>query len=204
MTDVLRIAKAILLITTVSVLFPSATLATACSDANLNAKWLYSNIDWQNPGSPFEFMKSYAIAWECTGDVPCYPTLRTGKVSNALDALILGHKGDAGAQQSYRDCYRELGPEKFGDLITAATTRTCDLKEAEVNIRWQHDNNFASLRDSISYWNDRKEPFKRYDLMALYYVLSGQRHNDNTMNLYRACFRDKKTELFQIVDRYAH
>src|SRR5947209_12721119 len=128
-----------------------SAFAAGCPAANQNLTWLYSNVDWHSAGSPFTFLTSYANAWKCLGDVPCYPTLWTGEVSTALNALIKGHNGDLGAQDSYRDCYKELGPEKFADLVASTTMRGCDLGEAELNIKWQHDNNLQSLKDSISY-----------------------------------------------------
>jgi len=115
--------------------------------------------------------------------------------------LKIGQNHNANAKKTYDDCSAQSNLESFMTLVLGASDAACDLSLAEANISWQRDNNRSSLDHAKTRWG--KNESAREGAGGMYHLLQGQRHNPSVMKLYRACFRDKRAELYALVRKYA-
>ena len=116
----------------------------------------------------------------------------SGHTTKALALLQEGQSDNKHAQETYRAAFRTYGRGLWTMAATASSSE-CDLSDASLNINRQFDNNFPSLRSAYRAWRTGNE------LKSLSSLLSGQGQNIDVMNLYRACFRDHKIGLFDLL-----
>jgi len=134
---------------------------------------------WQWDNNPDSMRLALENAW-------------SGNTAKALALLQEGQSDNKRAQEIYRVASRTYG---FGLWTMAATASNsqCDIYDATMNINSQFDNNLPSLSSAYKAWKAGNE------LKSLSSLLSGQKDNINVMNLYRACYRDKKRDLFDLL-----
>lgn len=111
----------------------------------------------------------------------------------ALDTLKYGQRQNPHVMQLYQDGFDSL--TNFWELLCRASTWQPDFAELQINLNWQKDNNLNSLTES-----DRNFQVGG-SVAGMYYLMDGQRHNPNVMNLYRACFDANPARLIDAIHR---
>jgi hypothetical protein len=112
----------------------------------------------------------------------------------ALNRLKDGQKHNKPVQTLYEVAQSRL-PD-FWDIVAMTSYAPADFSGATVNLNWQYSNNLTSLDNADREWRTNVRKYK-----ALYELLSGQKHNVNVMNQYRACYARDANSLFAIVQR---
>ncbi len=114
----------------------------------------------------------------------------SGHTAQALALLLEGQSNNT--QELYRLAFHKYGSGLWTMAATASSSQY-DIYDASVHINWQFDNDLSSMSSAYGAWKAGNE------LKSLSSLLSGQGQNINGMNLYRACFRDKKKDLFDLL-----
>lgn len=168
--------------------------ADTCTEAEINVNWQWNVNCWEEtlacPSSPKD-----SLYW-----------FYRGAGSSSLDYLMYGQRHNPHAQQTYRDCTQQIGLDRFMLLVAGAADRSCDLGEADANIRWENDNNRQAILYSRGAWTTsggQRNLNATAQAGGMYQLMYGQRHNADVRKLYRACFKSNADELFQLVVRYA-
>lgn len=143
----------------------------------------------------------------------CYWNSKTKKVECgdlewlSMEMLLKGQKFNPECQQLYRNCRSSFSSRwDFWLLVVRSCgSRTPNHDESQLRIIHQALNDPDSV--ALSRWAHRAyraatdtESKKYFQILAMYYLLSGQRHSADTMQLYRACFAKDPDELFRRVE----
>lgn len=182
----------------------------ACDDAEVNIDWQF-NVNTQAGDLKNESPLSAMSIFVAPGIVRYQPGQGLIYDSAGLDwalmeTLVYGQRHNPPAQQSYRDCrVQSASLWRFWERVPrAAYGRPSDYGAAAVNIAWQRQANPESVANAHASWASASavpEPDARtfFSITAMYYLLIGQRHSADAMQLYRACFRDDANRLFTLV-----
>ena len=128
----------------------------------------------------------------------------------SMEMLLRGQRSNPEVQEIYRNCRNNL-PSRWDFwllVVRSCGSRKANLDEAHIRIAGQALNDPDSLRSgrwalkALGFMSD-PEGKKFFQILSMYYLLAGQRHNADTMQLYRACFRHEPEELFRRVETIA-
>ena len=125
----------------------------------------------------------------------------------SMEMLQRGQTGNAEVQELYRS-FRNSFPSRWDFwlvVVRSSGVRRANFDEAQVRIALQGLNDPESIAFAQTSWKDARlapdpELKKFFQVLAMYYLLLGQRHSADTMQLYRACFKDNPDELFRRVE----
>jgi hypothetical protein len=178
----------------------------SCDQASIGFDWQFNAnaaVGDIKPESPL--MALYLLTELCrydpaSGVVICDPQAD----SLTVGSLIVGQEHNPAAQQQYRDCRgQHVSLWDFWLLVVRSHGgRTPNFDQARASISWQAQNNPNSINNARSHWltaihsNISSEPKKYFQIMSMYYLLRGQRHNADVMQNYRACFARDAVQLF--------
>ncbi|HEY0713694.1 MAG TPA: hypothetical protein VGF45_13535 [Polyangia bacterium] len=140
------------------------------------------------------------LEWPAAGPAePCY-------TNDLLGQVVSGQRENPHVQQVERACFNR-DPSTFLELLALSSKAGSDPSDDLVNLRWQRENNRESLVRSLNAWKGWKTTTGRARgkdmnwLKAVYYVLSGQRHNHGVMSKYRASIRADEDRFFEAVEK---
>ena len=125
----------------------------------------------------------------------------------SMETLLRGQQSNPEIQQMYRDCRNTFSSRwDFWLLVVRASgTRRANHDEAQIRMTWQILNEPETIKYSQWAWKAATqlpdpEARKFFQILSMYHLMVGQRHNADTMQLYRACFRYDAEELFRRVE----
>jgi len=125
----------------------------------------------------------------------------------SMEMLLRGQKFNPEVQELYRNCRNSFSSRwDFWLLVLRSCgSRMPNHDEAQLRIIHQALNDPDNT--ALSRWACKAsraatdtESKKFFQILAMYYLLFGQRQNADTMQLYRACFRNDPDELFRRVE----
>jgi hypothetical protein len=125
----------------------------------------------------------------------------------SMEMLVRGQRSNPDVQELYRK-YRNSLPSRWDFwllVVRSCGSRSPNQDEAQVRMIYQAQNNHDTIRSSQWAWKAAKqipdpETKKFFQILSMYYLLLGQRQSADTMQLYRACFKNDATELFRRVE----
>ena len=124
-----------------------------------------------------------------------------------MEALQRGQRNSPEFQELYRNTRNSL-PSRWDFwllVVRSSGVRRANMDEAQLRIAVQALNDPDTVLLAQTAWKNASlasdaELKKFFQIMAMYYLLLGQRHHADTMQLYRACFKDGPDELFRRVE----
>jgi hypothetical protein len=180
----------------------------ACDDTTINVDWQF-NVNAQDGDLKFEspLSASGVIPHVCPFQPGVGPNCGPHGEALVMDQLMVGQGHNPGAQQSYRDCRAQIGsPWAFWlHVMKASPGRPSNLRNARIDIAWQHGANPDSIVNARNCWRasqqlgSQPESQRYFMALAMHFSQIGQRHNAGAMQNYRACFRDDAGALFTTV-----
>ena len=122
----------------------------------------------------------------------------------SMETLLKGQTGNPSFQELYRSC-RNSFPSRWDFwllVVRSAGIRPANHDEAQLLMVHQglNDPNTIALARwacKASKGTADPESKKFFQILAMYYLLLGQRHSADTMQLYRACFKADADEFFR-------
>jgi len=125
----------------------------------------------------------------------------------SMEMLLRGQRANPEIQELYRNCRNNLSSRwDFWLLVLRSCGgRRPNYDEVQIRIAWQALNEPETIQSAQWAWKTagfltEPEPKKFFQILSMYYLLVGQRHSADTMQLYRACFRQDPEELFRRVE----
>jgi hypothetical protein len=115
-----------------------------------------------------------------------------------LHLLKQGQNHDPEVQVFYETFAKTFAHDEFWQLVATTASSRPDLNSAKGDLEWQRDNDRKSLMEACKLLNEPKWPNSSKNYHALAALLRGQQHNRGVMDLYRACYRNKADELFNL------
>jgi len=128
----------------------------------------------------------------------------------SMETLVRGQRSNPEIQDLYRSTRNSMSSRWDFWLLAVRScgTRRSNMDEAHIRIALQALNQPDTIALSQSAWKSSRllpdpELKKLFQILSMYYLLLGQRHSADTMQLYRACFKENPEELFRRVDLMA-
>ena len=124
-----------------------------------------------------------------------------------MEALQRGQRGNPEIQELYRNT-RNSVPSRWDFwliVVRSVGVRRANVDEAQLRIGLQALNDPETIICAQAAWKDARlaadpELKKFFQILAMYYLLFGQRHDPDTMQLYRVCFKENPEEFFRRVE----
>jgi hypothetical protein len=125
----------------------------------------------------------------------------------SMEMLVRGQRSSPELQDLYRSTRNGM-PSRWDFwllVVRASGSRRANIDEAHIRIALQGLNQPESIATAQAAWKSSRltadpELKKFFQILAMYYLLAGQRHSADTMQLYRACFKETPDELFRRVE----
>jgi hypothetical protein len=184
----------------------------SCADAAVNLDWQWTaNSPPQNKRYDWSPAYSLDIYWHSFRYDPQHGLIANNSNPEAsiMATLGFGQKHNPNAQKTYTDCRKSIASihALMRLVVTAAPGRSCDLADAEGNIKWQAGANSPTVTDAKRYWTQGRtaaDPNAKlyFGTLAADSLMHGQMHNPPVIQEYRACFRDNPAGLFSIVFKH--
>ena len=128
----------------------------------------------------------------------------------SMEMLLRGQRSNPEVRELYRNCRNSMSSRwDFWLLVVRSCgSRSPNQDEAQLRTIYQALNNPDSSRSSQWAWKAAKqipdpESRKFFQILSMYHLLLGQRQSADTMQLYRACFKNDADELFRRVEMIA-
>lgn len=154
---------------------------------NLVIGWVFSAVRLIAAGDPGGFIDEY------------FPNFKKSPES-AFNAIRNGQSHNRGVQELYDATKMACGTEAFVLHWVASSYSPCDLNDVAYNVDWQIDNNPISVANAYHWWTyGRNNSNNDAKIAAMWSLLSGQRHNNGPLNVYRQCFNVNGNNLFDTV-----
>jgi hypothetical protein len=126
----------------------------------------------------------------------------------SMETLVRGQRENHEIQELYRAVRNNL-PSRWDFwliVVRASGSRRANFDEAQIRIALQALNQPDSIAYAQWAWSASKlsadpESKKYFLILAMFYLLAGQRSSADSMQLYRACFREDSEELFRRLER---
>lgn len=181
----------------------------SCQDFDINIDWQFNvnasdgDIRSESPLSSMGTLVAFSRFNPSTLDMDTIPQ----SIENiVLGGLSYGQKHNPPVVASYSSCRNDFPSifEFFRRVPISAGGRRADFEAARRDISWQETNNLASVQNASNSWAAAENMAEHgtpravafYEMAAMYHLLSGQRHNADVMQNYRACFRDNPVRIF--------
>jgi hypothetical protein len=128
----------------------------------------------------------------------------------SMEMLLRGQARNPAFQELYRNCRNSFSSRwDFWLLVVRSSgNRPANLDEAQLRMILQAINEPNTI--ALSRWACRAsnlttdpESRKFFQVLAMYYLLLGQRQSADTMQLYRSCFKSDPDELFRRIELLA-
>jgi len=133
---------------------------------------------------------------------PLY-ALQAGDTPAALKYLKQGQRHNTTVVQLYQSCADATSIQYILLLAASSADGACDLADAKLNLVSQKRTNPVSLNEAYRIWDvvRREYPATQDSAVmgAVFKLYEGQRDNADALNEYRACFRDRAVDLFNLV-----
>jgi hypothetical protein len=135
--------------------------------------------------------------WENMQDVVLSSlyVMTSGDPGGGLGALKQRQGHNPLVADRYQKLY-DMNAESFWTAVVSAANIAGNVPEARLNIDWQAGNNHDSLVNAQSFY---LSDVRFHEAIAMFWLLSGQRHNPHVMEIYRATFRDAANSLWDYV-----
>jgi hypothetical protein len=125
----------------------------------------------------------------------------------SMETLGRGQQNCPEVQELYR-ATRSGMPSRWDFwllVVRSCGARRANLDEAQIRMCLQALNEPESINFSQAAWKASRlltdpELKKFFQIVSMYHLLMGQRHSADTMQLYRACFKESPDELFRRVE----
>jgi hypothetical protein len=125
----------------------------------------------------------------------------------SMEMLARGQRSSPELQDLYRSTRNGM-PSRWDFwllIVRACGSRRANIEEAHIRLALQGLNQAESIASAQAAWKSARltgdpELKKFFQILAMYYLLAGQRHSADTMQLYRACFKETPDELFRKVE----
>jgi hypothetical protein len=142
---------------------------------------LIRNIEWQWANNPVSVLESMNLWFS--------------DKAAALARLKEGQKNNQAAIKTYDQASTEI--LDFWNLVFFSSSWAEDFSAIENSVNWQFANDRDSLDNSRKAWSE----VPRNEARAYYFLLWGQRHDQETLRNYRACWHKDKTKVMSMVDQ---
>jgi len=143
---------------------------------------------------------TYLCRWS-----PQTKTVECGDVEwLSMEMLLKGQAGNRTFEELYRSCRSSFSSrwDFWLFVVRSSGNRPANHDEAQLRMIQQalnEPNTISSARWACKASKGTADPENKkfFQILAMYFLLFGQRHSADTMQLYRACFKGDPDELFR-------
>jgi len=159
-----------------------------CEELDRAVDWQWNVNPWGKQDHPGTAVAYYLLYPDLVDE----PTMR----DRAFDWLVYGQRQDPAAQEAYRRCREHGDDHLFDTVLRAAGGRPADFPDAAVHLEWQiHSDPLSLVRADAAWRRFRSTGELRHRVEAGFALLSGQWHNANACQEYRACLDESAERL---------